>query len=376
MQTPIVLISPHIRDYNWGSIQAIPEYFGWTPTGEPIAEVWLGAHPQGSSLVNGELSLSIEIQGEPLQYLGVSVNQAFQGRLPFLMKFLAADLPLSIQVHPNLTQAKEGYAKEEALNISANERNYLDPFDKPEQICAINEMWALAGFRLTTTTRELCEQAGLSALVSELESSSSGEVFIRLLKGEVQFNSDDIADLMPLDFVENQWVRKLYGLYPSDPAILAPFFMNLICLKPGQALSVKAGMVHAYLSGFGVEVMGASDNVLRSGLTRKKMDMQELERIVSLTEETIQVIEPEGKNPTNWKSDISYFKLHKFSGGQARIEGPAIIACTEGSVSLICENTQVSLARGEFAFLKGDTEASIQGLGSAFFCTTNLPGEV
>lgn len=370
------MITPHIRNYDWGSKHVIPEYFGWTATGESVAEVWLGAHPQGSSLVGGEKSLSIEIQEEPLQYLGTRINKSFQGRLPFLMKFLAADSPLSIQVHPNLKQAKEGYTKEEASNIAASERNYLDPFDKPEQICAISEMWALAGFRPTTETRALCMQAKLSTLVSELESSSSGEVFMRLLKNEIQFNSQEITDLLSSDPIENQWVKTLHRLYPNDPAVLAPYFMNLICLKPGQGLSVKAGMVHAYLSGFGVEVMGASDNVLRSGLTRKKMDMQELERIVSLAEETIQVIEPAGLNPTHWASDVSYFELHKFSEGQARIEGPAIIACTEGSVSLISENTQISLARGEFAFLKGEREASIQGSGSAFYCTTNLPEEV
>lgn len=366
------MLSPHIRRYDWGSRHVIPDYFGWGSTGEPIAEVWLGAHPQGSSLIDGQQQLSDSIQDEPLEFLGNEVNQAFQGRLPFLMKFLAAESPLSIQVHPNLTQANEGFMREEALNLEASERNYLDPFDKPEQICAISEMWALAGFRSSGKTRDFCEQAGLTALVDELETSSSGEVFMRLLKGEIQFDTHQLLSALSVEIAENRWVKRLAELYPEDAAILAPFFMNLICLKPGQALSVKAGMVHAYLAGFGVEVMGASDNVLRSGLTRKRMNMRELERIVSLAEETAQVLEPQGKNTVSWQSDVSYFKLHKFSEGQARIMGPAIIACIESSVSLICDNTQIALGRGEFAFLKGDKEASIQGLGSAFYCTTNL----
>jgi mannose-6-phosphate isomerase len=370
------MLTPHLRHYEWGSKQVIPEYFGWKATDEPVAEVWLGAHPKGSSLLNGEEPLSMAIQADSLQYLGLEVHHEFQGRLPFLMKFLAADSPLSIQVHPNLTQAQLGFAKEEVLNIPESERNYLDPFDKPEQICAISEMWALAGFRTTEDTRELCGQAGLSDALSELETASSGEVFLRLLKGQLQFNSEELISSLTDEKPENQWVRKLSNFYRSDPAALAPFFMNLICLKPGQAMFVKAGMVHAYLSGFGVEVMGASDNVLRSGLTRKKMDMQELEKIVSLEPMPIDVIQPMGGSTKTWHSDVSYFKLHKFSEGQSRIIGPAIIACTEGSVSLIADYSQLALQRGEFAFLKGDTEASIQGMGSAFFCTTNVLSDV
>ena len=374
MTNRIRILSPHIRNYDWGSLSVIPDFFGWEAGGKPLAEVWLGAHPQGSSLIDGDIPLSSAIQSDPVGYLGDAVNQQFQGRLPFLMKFLAADRPLSIQVHPNLTQAQAGFAREMSLAIAPDERNYQDPYDKPEQICAITQMWALAGFRFEAESRALCENAGLSEIVEEFEGSSSGQIFLRILKSEIKIDIEALLNRMSDNVEEFKWVKELVKLYPNDQAVIAPLFMNLISLEPGQALSVRAGMVHAYLSGFGVEVMGASDNVLRSGLTQKKIDVTELESIISLQPETPKIQKSIGDNPIQWESEVSYFHLQKFVAGNSKISGPAIVACIEGSVSLITDNTQVALARGEFAYVMGDVDASIQGTGSAFFCTTNIGG--
>ena len=374
MTSKIQILSPHIRNYDWGSPNVIPEFFGWNTSDRPVAEVWLGAHPQGSSLIEGNIPLSIAIQSDPVGYLGESVNERFQSRLPFLMKFLAADRPLSIQVHPNLSQAQAAFAREISLAIPLNERNYQDPYDKPEQICAITQMWALAGFRFDAESQGLCEKAGLSEIVKEFEGDSSGQIFLRILKGEIKLDIESLLTRIPDNNDEFNWVRQLIRLYPSDQAVLAPLFMNLICLEQGQALSVRAGMVHAYLSGFGVEVMGASDNVLRSGLTQKKIDINELESIISLQPETPKIQNSISDNLLQWESEVAYFQLHKYIGSNSRISGPAIVACIEGSVSLIAENTQVTLARGEFAYVMGDVEASIQGTGSAFYCATNIGG--
>ena len=372
MTSRIQILSPHIRNYEWGSLKIIPEFFGWDASDRPVAEVWLGAHPQGSSLIDGSIPLSIAIEADPVGYLGKSVNERFQGRLPFLMKFLAADRPLSIQVHPNLSQAQAGFARDVSLAIPLNERNYQDPYDKPEQICALTQMWALAGFRFDAESRALCEKAGLSEIVKEFEGASSGEIFLRILKGEIKLDIGSLLTRMPDNIDEFRWVRQLIELFPEDQAVLAPLFMNLIFLEQGQTLSVSAGMAHSYLSGFGVEVMGASDNVIRSGLTQKKIDVTELELIISLQPETPKIQSSICDGPIQWESEVSYFQLHKYVGSNSRISGPAIVACFEGSVSLIAENTQVALARGEFAYLMGDVDASIQGTGSAFFCTTNI----
>jgi mannose-6-phosphate isomerase len=235
-------------------------------------------------------------------------------------------------------------------------------------------MWALAGFRFEAESRALCENAGLSEIVEEFEGSSSGQIFLRILKSEIKIDIEALLNRMSDNVEEFKWVKELVKLYPNDQAVIAPLFMNLISLEPGQALSVRAGMVHAYLSGFGVEVMGASDNVLRSGLTQKKIDVTELESIISLQPETPKIQKSIGDNPIQWESEVSYFHLKKFVAGNSKISGPAIVACIEGSVSLITDNTQVALARGEFAYVMGDVDASIQGTGSAFFCTTNIGG--
>lgn len=38
-------LSNTVRPYAWGSTTAIPALLGVAPTGEPQAEMWMGAHP-------------------------------------------------------------------------------------------------------------------------------------------------------------------------------------------------------------------------------------------------------------------------------------------------------------------------------------------
>ncbi|MEN9923447.1 MAG: hypothetical protein RIS09_961 [Actinomycetota bacterium] len=375
MSSAIEILTPHLRNYEWGSKTQIPELFSWPVSETPLAEIWLGAHPHGSSVTDTGVSLSSLIEADPLRLLGEEVCSRFGNRLPFLMKFLAADAPLSIQVHPTLKAAQEGFARESASGISHENRNYQDPYDKPEQMCALSDMWALVGFIETRKCREFFMRIDDYDAVQALEANSSGEVFMNLLKRELKLGLAEIVEKLSENYEEDIWVKKLHNQYPNDPAVLAPFFMNLIHIQPGEAIFVNAGTVHAYLSGCGVEVMGASDNVLRSGLTTKKIDVDELERIVNLTPMTPRVIRPEKSNLQTWVSEVEYFKLQKFDAGQSRIAGPAVIACVEGVVSLIAENSQVSLAKGQFAYLVGEVEASIQGTGSAYLCTTNIQGD-
>ena len=52
-------------------------------------------------------------------------------------------------------------------------------------------------------------------------------------------------------------------------------------LAPGEGLFVGTGVLHTYLGGVGLEVMGASDNVMRGGLTPKHVDVDELVKVLS-----------------------------------------------------------------------------------------------
>ena len=93
--------------------------------------------------------LQDKIPEAPEVFLGKEDARRFGGRLPFLFKVLAAGEPLSIQAHPSMDQAREGFAREEGagLPLSARERSYQDASHKPELICALTPFWAMRGFR-------------------------------------------------------------------------------------------------------------------------------------------------------------------------------------------------------------------------------------
>ena len=146
-----------IRSYDWGDRDAIASILGHEAPGTPEAEYWLGAHRSAPSVVvsSGE-PLDAVIQAGEATVVGQPVWERF-GQLPFLLKILAADCPLSIQAHPSLAQAKAGFAREDAAGIdrAAPNRNYRDDNHKPELICAITPFEAKCGFRQPADTVEL-----------------------------------------------------------------------------------------------------------------------------------------------------------------------------------------------------------------------------
>src|SRR5258708_7158563 len=98
-----------VRPYAWGSTTAIPELLGAEPTGEPQAEIGMGAPPGPPSRIRRDglqAPLNEAIDADPAAALGAGTADRFGPRLPFLLKVLAAGAPLSLQVHPDLVQAK------------------------------------------------------------------------------------------------------------------------------------------------------------------------------------------------------------------------------------------------------------------------------
>ncbi|MDI6688778.1 MAG: hypothetical protein QME06_11220, partial [Desulfobacterales bacterium] len=87
-----------------------------------------------------------------------------------------------------------------------------------------------------------------------------------------------------------KWIIKLYNEYKADIGIFSPILLNLVCLKPGQAMFIQSGALHSYLDGVGVELMANSDNVLRGGLTPKHVDVQELLSVLDFEEKDINII--------------------------------------------------------------------------------------
>ena len=307
----IGILNNTVQEYAWGSYTAIPELLGNdSPANTPKAELWMGAHPKAPSKVklNGEwMSLMKLIEKNPKDILGKEVAEKYSNRLPYLFKVLAAAKPLSIQAHPSLAQAKEGFIRENSLGIplDAHNRNYKDDNHKPECICALTFFWALNGFRKISGILALLEKICPQGLKSDLnnlrgEPNSLGlKKFFQAIMtmGRAQQNQI-IADAIinARKFTEDdqayKWMIDLHNEYPADIGVFSPILLNLICLKPGQAMFLPAGELHAYLDGVGIELMANSDNVLRGGLTPKHVDVPELLNVLNFEEREIEILSP------------------------------------------------------------------------------------
>lgn len=296
----IAILKNPIQEYAWGSKTEIQGLIGESAsTDKPMAELWMGAHPKAPSevLLDGTWqSLDKVIEKNPEPILGKRTARRFSNHLPFLFKILAADRPLSIQVHPNLEQAKKGFAGENDLGIplDAPNRNYKDNNHKPEVLCALTPFQGLKGFRKVEEILGLMDRLSLASL--------SGEINLLHKKPDSHGLKSFFSALMSMDkgrqnevtgeavraaekFVDNEktcrWVAELNREYPGDIGILSPIIFNPVLLKPGEAIYLPAGEPHAYLHGLGIELMANSDNVLRGGLTPKHMDVSELLEIVN-----------------------------------------------------------------------------------------------
>ncbi|MDR3199934.1 MAG: mannose-6-phosphate isomerase, class I, partial [Spirochaetales bacterium] len=309
-----------IQRYAWGSPVLMPDFLGKeNPEKKPWAELWMGAHPKAPSLARREGGadagpLDKLIAAGPAAFLGDKIAAAF-GQLPFLFKLLAAAEPLSIQCHPDLDQAREGFERENRAGIplDAGERNYRDANHKPEIILAVTPFTALRGLRpvdeiirffsafpvpeLNALARDLERGAAPGAA----ESGSALKAFLRHLlcaPGDIakswiasikaQSGSCEAGENLP----EYRAFTRLADFYPADAGCLAPFYLNLLRLAPGEALFLGPGELHAYLEGLGVELMANSDNVLRAGLTPKHIDVKELLAIVSCAAAKAEILRP------------------------------------------------------------------------------------
>lgn len=375
-----------VKPYEWGSSEWIPSLLGHpNPQGEPWAELWMGVHPEGPSQVSlpgEELLLSALISRDPLYYLGEGVNRTF-GTLPFLYKLLAAAKPLSIQAHPSLKQAKEGWNREnrEGLALNAPNRNYKDLNHKPEILCALSPFKAMCGFRAPDEIRrrlealeELCPAqsplgTALGELNSVLEMNGGLKDFIRLLFGfspEITGALTNLAlqqDILEKNHPEfgEEWrlSASFAELYPGDPALIAPLYLNNIDLKPGEAIYLPAGILHAYIHGFGVELMANSDNVLRGGLTAKHVDVDELVRILNFSPLCPEIIKPPEDRAAFFRYPVPCreFSLSRRKGWGPGTDfsgdGPFILMVTEGRAVISEKNTgeEWILEKGESAFI-------------------------
>ncbi|MGO9034355.1 mannose-6-phosphate isomerase, class I [Mycobacterium sp.] len=385
------LLRGAIRTYAWGSRTAIAEFTGRpVPAAHPEAELWLGANPGDPAWLenpDGEVSLLQALAADPEGQLGSVTRARFGDVLPFLVKVLAADEPLSLQAHPSAEQAAEGYLREERLGIPVTSpvRNYRDGSHKPELLVALQQFEALAGFRPAARTIELLRALAVSDLdpyIDLLNDQSDADGLRALFTTWITAPQPDIDVLVSavldgaIHYVscgakefaaEAKTVLELGERYPDDAGVLAALLLNRITLDPGEGIFLSAGNLHAYLRGVGLEVMANSDNVLRGGLTPKHVDVPELLRVLNFTPTP----ESQLRAPTHrdglgliYDTPADEFAASMLTLGDdqlghevdapSRHDGPQILLCTEGSTTVSGKSGAVQLTRGAAAWVAAD----------------------
>lgn len=374
-----------VQNYAWGSKTALTELYGIAnPQQQPMAELWMGAHPKSSSRItaaNGEtVSLRDAIENNKTALLGETVANRF-GELPFLFKVLCAAQPLSIQVHPNKRNSETGFAKENAAGIpmDAAERNYKDPNHKPELVFALTPFLAMNAFREFSDIVALLQPvAGAhSAIAHFLQAPNTerlSQLFASLLNMQGEEKSRALAVLKAaLNSQQGepwQTIRVISEYYPDDSGLFSPLLLNVVKLNPGEAMFLFAETPHAYLQGVALEVMANSDNVLRAGLTPKYIDIPELVANVKF--------EPKPASelltvPVKSGAELDFpipvddfaFSLHDLALQETSISqhSAAILFCIEGEAVLRKDEQRLVLKPGESAFIGAD-ESPVNASGT------------
>ncbi|OTA20096.1 mannose-6-phosphate isomerase, class I [Xenorhabdus beddingii] len=377
----------NIQHYDWGSKTALTDIYGIkNPDNQPMAELWMGAHPKCSSLVTvpqtGEtIALNTLIAKEPEKYLGDTVARQF-GRLPFLFKVLCAAQPLSIQVHPDKTSAEMGFARENAQGVPLDsaQRNYKDDNHKPELVYALTPFKAMNAFRPLSEIAQLLgyvsaahpdiqtflqhpTEQNLSFLFSQLLNMQGEQkhLAIAVLKSALNSHQGEPWDT----------IRKMTSFYPDDNGLFSPLLLNVVELKPGQAMFLYARTPHAYLEGVALEVMANSDNVLRAGLTSKHIDVPELMANLDFMPKSADALlttPKQEKDALNYPVPVNDFHFSVYAVSEQPItlenNSASIIFCIEGQIVINSDKQQLRLFSGESIFLSAiERTAIVHGNG-------------
>lgn len=369
------------RDYAWGRTGAISALLGRGPTEAVEAELWLGAHHGSPSrvldpaLVAGATDLAAAVERVPVLTGGT-------GRVPFLLKVITPGAPLSLQAHPTALQAAAGFARDEAAGIplDARERNYRDPYPKPEFVVAVEDGYeALAGLRpvqdtvaalhrmaaLHDTTDEEAET--ILGIVAELDDAEPGDagglpgLIAGLLAGD-RLAADRIAAVSAI-------ASRHEGAFPvqaalarsnaGDGGIVISLLLHHVVLDRGQSLYLPAGNLHAYLDGVGIELMTASDNVLRGGLTPKHVDVPELLAVLDPRPRPEPLLPPVplpggGVELRPDDPEAGFGLAWIESDAVLPLAGPAIALCIEGGFAIDGDRSAGRLERGDAVFVSPD----------------------
>lgn len=392
----MILLTNPVQTYAWGRPDGLAALVGSEPSGGPEAELWVGTHPAAPSVVADDpdgRTLADLISADPVRWLGEDLASAGHTALPFLLKVLAFGSPLSLQAHPSAEQAAAGFAREEAAGvpIDAAHRTYRDASPKPEALVALTDTWALCGFRDPKEAAQLVGRLGVPALEPLLVVLTEGgsDALRSALSWLLHLRGSDVDAVVTSALAAARreasgaiddpmtWVGRLAGMHPGDATVLAPLITELVHLAPGQAVHLPAGNLHAYLDGAGVEIMAASDNVLRGGLTPKHIDVGELLEVLVFEPglPAAPVHKDHGGGVETFEAGEATFALALVTPGGQEVEiaptAPSLLLATEGRIDLAGEDGGLTLEGGDAAFVApGESVITVSGPGRLWWATT------
>lgn len=399
----MLLLRNPIQAYAWGAVDGIARLVGSVPTGGPEAELWVGTHPLAPSVVASDpagRTLAEVIAADPVRWLGAELAGHGHTALPFMLKVLAIGSPLSLQAHPSAEQAAVGFAREEAAGIArdAPTRTYRDPNPKPEALVALLPTTVVCGFRSVDEALALVVELAIADLAPLVEQLTSGHAdamrsalswVLRQGASEQSDLAGQIASVVarvpagvavaPDADEALAWVRRLGIAHPGDLGCLAPLLLHVVHLAPGDAVHLPAGNLHAYLDGAGVEVMAASDNVLRGGLTPKHIDVDELLSVLEFapgipTAPTMTA----GPGVQRYEAGEEAFGLVCITAGDSpvvrSVAAPGLLLAEGGAVRLSRSGVDLVVDHGAAAFVApGADPVQVSGPGRLWWASTG-PG--
>ncbi|MFS0853961.1 mannose-6-phosphate isomerase, class I [Microbacterium sp. 179-I 3D4 NHS] len=358
----------HVKNYDWGSPTAIPQFAGWAADGVPVAEVWFGAHPSGPSLLDGGGTLAGLLAAEP-DLLGPAVRERF-GELPFLLKLLAPGRAVSLQVHPHIDRAREQFSAPDAAST------FVDANHKPEMILAVSPFDGLVGLRPFDEALRVLRSVGHPSLDRAADEAERGGDLRRALRELAAASEEQVR--ASLEMLRDRGAEhpafataiQLAEQHPNDAGALVSLLLERVSLRPGDAVFVDSGVPHAYISGLAVEIMANSDNVFRLGLTSKTVDVEESLR--NLITEPARIIRAAPASTTQTlETDAAEFRLTVHRGHGLRVRsnepGPRIVLGAGGFVALRRgeEDRRLVLSAGEAVFLGHGEHAELLVDGQA-----------
>ena len=372
------LINPR-QGYDWGSTVDIPRFAGEPDGQTPVAEEWMGTHPLGESVA------VVSEDGDQVPLSQVA------GRLPFMMKLLAAARPLSVQVHPSAELAAAGFAADEAAGLSLDDprRTYKDPHHKPEMVYAITTFETLVGFRPTAEILRVLQGLDLPVarrMHDDLAADPGFAGIVRLVEhllteGEPLNVIHDVVARCRRLVDENIDIKRAYTTvvdiaedHPDDVGLIVSLLLNRLTLQPGEAAFLADGIIHAHMRGLCVEVMASSDNVLRGGLTSKFVNPPELVRCLDAGMSRLARVTPDmfGTSTEVFAPDVEEFALAVAQCSTGQRDGAPlpdathrILVCTGGEVEVVNgAGDRMVLKRGESMYADAeDGSLTIHGLG-------------